>query len=83
MPNVGVCCFNVQDGLVTCLQADPVVEIADLILEQASRDFVSVGDGIVTFHCDNGDVSYGLTEHDDIRETWIAIRAGVTDEDEL
>lgn len=80
MPTVGVCCFNVQDGLVTCVQADPVVEIADQILEQADRSFVSVGDGIVTFHCDNGEVSYGLRDHDDIRETWIGIRAGVEDE---
>lgn len=81
MPTVGVCCFNVQDGLVTCVQADPVVEIADQILEQADRSFVSVGDGIVTFHCDNGEVSYGLIEHDDIRETWIGIRAGVDQDD--
>lgn len=82
MPNVGVCAFEVHGGLVTCLQADPVVEIADQILEQASRDFVSVGDGIVTFHCDNGDVTYGLTSHDDLREAWIGIRAGVSDQDD-
>ena len=77
-----MCCFSVTDGLVTLLQADACVEIADQILERADPSFVSVGDGIVTFHCANGDVSYGLRDHDDIRETWIGIRAGI-DADEL
>jgi hypothetical protein len=71
-----------HDGLVTCVQADAVVEIADQILEQASRDFVSVGDGIVTFHCDNGEVSYGLRDHDDLRECWVGVRAGYGEDDD-
>jgi hypothetical protein len=74
-----VATFDVQDSLVTCLQADPLIEIADLILEHASRDFITVDDGIVTFHCTNGDLTYGLREHDDIRETWIGVRSGVAD----
>ena len=64
---------------ITCVQADAVVEIADRILELADPNFVSVGDGIVTFHCTNGDVSYGLRNHDDIRETWIGVRPGAED----
>jgi hypothetical protein len=76
-----VAVFDVNDGLVTCVQADPLVEIADQILEHASREFVSVGDGIVTFHCTNGDLTYGLREHDDLRETWLGVRSGVEDED--
>jgi hypothetical protein len=70
--------------LITTLevtQADPVIEIADQILERADPDFVSVGDGIVTFHFANADVSYGLREHDDLRETWLGVRSDVTDED--
>lgn len=74
MPPTGVCCFSVEDGIVTCLQADPVVEIADRILEEADPNFVHVEDGVVTFHCDNGDVSYGLHEYDDITCAWTAIR---------
>jgi hypothetical protein len=73
--------FDVTNDLVTCIQADPLIEIADMILEHASRDFVSLGDGIVTFHCTNGDLTYGLTEHDDLRECWLGVRSGVSDED--
>jgi hypothetical protein len=67
---------------ITMLQADPVIEIADQILERADPEFLSVGDGVVTFHCSNGDVSYGLCEHDDLRETWLGVRSDV-DEDDL
>lgn len=73
--------FNVIDGFIYCLQADPLIEIADQILERADPHFVQVGDGIATFHCSNGDVTYGLREHDDLRETWLGVRAGVDDED--
>lgn len=69
----------VPDGLdlkPRCLQADPVIEISDLILKQSNPEFLSVGDGIVTFHCANGDVSYGLVEHDDYRQTWLGVRPG-------
>jgi hypothetical protein len=66
---------------ITVLQADPIIEIADQILEQANPNFVSVGDGIATFHCSNGDVTYGLREHCDLRETWLGVRSGVADED--
>jgi hypothetical protein len=76
-----VATFDVRDGLITCLQADPVIEIADQILERADPTFLSVGDGSVTFHCSNGDISYGLRDHDDIRETWIGIRPGVDDDE--
>lgn len=58
------------------MQADPVVEIHDSILENGDPRFLSVGDGIVTFHCDNGDVTYGLVEHDETRETWLGIAPG-------
>jgi hypothetical protein len=76
-----VASFQVRDGWIYCLQADPVIEIADMLLEQADPHFASVGDGIVTFHCQNGDVSYGLRDHDDIREVWIGVRAGGEDDD--
>jgi hypothetical protein len=66
---------------ITMLQADPVIEIADVILEHADPTFLSVGDGIATFHCSNGDVVYGLREHDNLRETWLGVRSGVADED--
>jgi hypothetical protein len=66
---------------ITMLQADPVIEIADQILERADPEFLSLGDGIVTFHCSNGDMSYGLREHDDLRETWLGVRSDVDEED--
>jgi hypothetical protein len=77
--------FDVTDydpRRITCIQADPIIEIADRILEQADPLFVSAGDGIVTFHCSNGDVSYGLREHDDLRECWLGVRSGFQEEDE-
>jgi hypothetical protein len=81
-----VATFNVTDvgneRSIRCLQADPLIEIADQILEHGDPEFLSVGDGIVTFHCSNADVSYGLREHDDLRETWLGVRSDV-DEDEL
>lgn len=84
---IGVAEFRVTEAgnlhSITCIQADPVIEIADQILVGADPSFVEVGDGIVTFHCRNGDVSYGLREHDDILETWLGVRSGVTDEDLL
>ena len=67
---------------VFVVQADPVVEIHDLILEQGDPQFVSVGDGIVTFRCINGDITYGLRDHDDLKETWIGVRSGVELDDE-
>jgi hypothetical protein len=81
---LGVCCFSVEivhgdkpgtTRSITCLQADPFIEIADQVLEQADPNFVSQGDGIVTFRCENGDVTYGLREHDDLRETWLGVRS--------
>ena len=44
-------------------------------------DFVRRGDGIVTFHCINGDVSYGLREHDDLTETWLGVRSDIAEDD--
>ena len=66
---------------IKIIQADPVVEVADQVLEYGDPTFLSLGDGIVTFHGTNGDVSYGLTCHDDLHERWIGIRSDVTDED--
>ena len=76
-----MCVFEVFDGVVSVLQADPVVEIADQILEMADPSFVTVGDGIVTFHCANGDLSYGLRDHDDLRQVWVGVRSGALEED--
>lgn len=78
---IGLASFQVRDGWIFSIQADPVIEIADQLLEQADPHFASVGDGVVTFHCENGDVSYGLQEHDDLRETWIGIRSDIDPDD--
>jgi len=71
-----------HEDRVFVVQADPVIEIADRILEQGDPRFVSVGDGIATFHCADGDISYGLHDHDDLKETWIGVRSGVELDDE-
>jgi hypothetical protein len=84
---IGVATFSVftdeasGEHTISLVQSDPVIEIADQILEFADPSFVSIGDGIVTFHCTNGDVTYGLREHDDLRETWLGVRSGVAEED--
>lgn len=82
---IGVASFlrHWEPDAVTWTQADPVVEIADQILENGDPQFMSVGDGIVTFHCANGDVSYGLREHDDVFETWIGVRSDIALDDLL
>jgi len=46
------------------------------VLAAADGEKVSQGDGIVTFHTRHGDVSYGLLEHDDLHEHWLAVHAG-------
>jgi hypothetical protein len=78
---IGVLSFRFEpDGRRRLLQADTRIEITDAVLAQGDPDFVRVGDGVVTFHCANADVSYGLTAYDDLRETWIGIRSDWTDE---
>ena len=72
---------DLDDDAIYLVQADPVIEITDQILEHADPRFLSRGDGIVTFHSKNGDVSYGLRDYDDIREVWIGVRSDVSDED--
>lgn len=67
---------------IECVQADPLVEIADSILEYGDPRFLSHGDGIVTFRCENGDVTYGLVEHDDLRMTWLGVRSGFNVDDD-
>ena len=61
---------------VTIVQADPVIEIADRVLAGSHPWELSVGDGIVTVHARNGDVSYGLRKYDARRHTWLGVRSG-------
>jgi hypothetical protein len=76
--------ITLEPAHIEWTQADPLVEIADQILEQQlDPQFVSVGDGIITFHCSNGDLSYGLREYDDLRETWLGVRSDVAIDDLL
>ena len=79
---IGTAVFEKRGELVLWLQADRYVEISDHLIEQADDRYLSAGDGIVTFHCANGDLSYGLLHHDDLRETWIAVRSDLADEDD-
>jgi hypothetical protein len=76
--------FNAEDGSFCVLQADPYIVISDTLLEQAQgpNAHVEVGDGIVTFHTRHGDLSYGLLEHDELRECWLAVQAGWQEADE-
>ena len=78
MPRVGVLSlrYNPEDGSFCILQADPYIEISDQVLDNADGEKVSQGDGIVTFHTRHGDLSYGLLEHDDLHEHWLAVHAG-------
>lgn len=76
--------YNPDSEDFCVLQADPLIEISENVVAQASEyanKHVSVGDGIITFHTHHGDLSYGLTSYDDMREVWLARRADVADED--
>lgn len=64
---------------VTIVQADPVIEIADRVLAGMHPWELTVGDGIVTVHARNGDVSYGLCKYDELRRTWLGVRSGDTE----
>jgi len=77
-PSIGVLSVVVDErGHRRLLQADACIEITDAVLKQGDPDFIRLGDGIVTFVASNGSVSYGLCNHDDLRETWIGIRSDV------
>jgi hypothetical protein len=65
------------DGTLEVLQADPYIEVTDQLLDSLDGERASYGDGILTIHAARGDVSYGLRDHDDIRETWLGVRSDV------
>lgn len=68
------------------LSAPPRIRLADELVqawERGEQPHVSYGDGIVTFHAKNGDVTYGLLEHNDVGRYWVAVRAPRLDTSEL
>lgn len=68
------------DGQLWIIQADPLIEVADQLLENLDGERVSYGDGILTIHHRLGEISYGLRDYDDIREVWLGVRSDVLDE---
>jgi len=67
--------MRLQDGELHLLQADPIIEVADELLGNLDGRRASYADGIFTIHALNGEVSYGLRDYDDIRETWVGVRS--------
>jgi hypothetical protein len=66
------------DNTTHLVQADPLIELPDHIVANLARP----DDGAwVTFHTVEGDVTYVLEDHDDIRETWIGIRSDIDSDD--
>lgn len=61
---------------IVVTRADPYVVVSDSVLEEAAPRWMSVGDGIVTIHGRDGDVSYGLSHHDPYRRLWLGTRSG-------
>jgi len=62
---------------VDILDAPQEIIVADRFLaEHVDGRYASYGDGILTIHASNGDVSYGLHHYDPYRREWRGTRAG-------
>ena len=57
------------DGSIHILEAPEEILVADRFLAEHG-DCYSYGDGILTVHATNGDVSYGLHHYDPVRQVW-------------
>jgi len=58
-------------------EAPPEILVADeFLVEIEHHPSFSYGDGILTVHASNGDITYGLHHHDPYRRIWHATRSG-------
>jgi hypothetical protein len=63
------------DGSIEILDAPEEILVADEFLEAARDEYISHGDGIMTIHASNGDVSYGLHSYDLQTMCWKGTRS--------
>ena len=66
------------NGEIEILEAPDHILVADLFIEEIElgrHPCYSYGDGILTVHATNGDLSYGLHHYDNLRRIWHATRA--------
>jgi hypothetical protein len=67
------------DGSIEILDAPEEILVADAFLaDMESHPAYSYGDGILTVHACNGDLSYGLHDYDSARRVWHGTRAGAS-----
>jgi hypothetical protein len=55
-------------------RADPQIYVSEVFLEQLDPRFAHYGDGILTIHGHDGDVSYGLSHRDPFRRQYLGTR---------
>jgi hypothetical protein len=55
-------------------RADPHIYVSERFLERLDVRLAEYGDGILTIHGRDGDVSYGLSHYDDALRQWLGTR---------
>jgi hypothetical protein len=63
------------DGGIDILDAPEEIVVAERFLSYCMPPYASYGDGILTVHARNGDVSYGLHHYDPLRRQWRGTRS--------
>jgi hypothetical protein len=76
---IGECrCEIVFDGLerrLRIVRADPVIVVSEHVLANLDPGLAHFGDGILTLHGVDGDVSYGLTRRNPYLMQWLGVRS--------
>lgn len=70
--------FELQDDGVHVVEDDhaPTEVISEKLVRQSAQAGLStLGDGIWTIRCVNKTLSFGLTNYDSIKQSWIGVRA--------
>jgi hypothetical protein len=66
--------YDRSDGSIDIIDAPDEILVADRFLAEVRPPYADYGDGILTIHARNGDVSYGLHHHDPFRCQWQGTR---------
>ena len=64
-----------DEQYVRIVRADPRIYVSDHVLELLDERFGHFGDGILTIHGIDGDVSYGLSHYDLYRRQFLGTRS--------
>jgi hypothetical protein len=76
---IGTCRATIEYGeagkVVVIERADPYILVSDSFLADLDERFAHYGDGILTLHGRDGDVSYGLFGYDPFRQQHMGKRS--------